>query len=66
MSTDGQTLGPQVEQLQAVGATKLYRETASGAKRDRAQLAKLLKDVRPGDVVLVTRLTGWPGAQGIS
>ncbi|TNC46494.1 recombinase family protein [Rubellimicrobium rubrum] len=56
VSTDGQTLGPQLEQLRAAGATRLYRETASGAKRDRAQLAKLLKDVQPGDVVLVTRL----------
>jgi len=56
VSTDGQALGPQVEQLKAAGATKLYRETASGAKRNRAQLAKLLKDVQPGDVVLVTRL----------
>ena len=45
VSTDGQTLGPQVESLKAAGATKLYRETASGAERDRAQLAKLLKEV---------------------
>jgi DNA invertase Pin-like site-specific DNA recombinase len=56
VSTDGQALAPQVEQLRAAGATKLYRESASGAKRDRAQLAKLLKEVQPGDVVLVTRL----------
>lgn len=56
ISTDGQALGPQVEQLRAAGATKLYRETASGAKRDRAQLAKLLREVQSGDVVLVTRL----------
>ena len=56
VSTDGQALGPQVEQLRAAGAVKVYRETASGAKRDRAQLAKLMKDVEAGDVVLVTRL----------
>ena len=56
VSTDGQALAPQVEQLRAAGAVKVYRETASGAKRDRAQLAKLLKEVQPGDVVLVTRL----------
>ena len=56
VSTDGQALGPQVEQLRAAGATKLYRETASGAKRDRAQLTRLLREVEPGDVVLVTRL----------
>ena len=56
VSTDGQALGPQVEQLKAAGAVKLYRETASVAKRDRAQLAKLLREVEPGDVVVVTRL----------
>ena len=56
VSTDGQALGPQVEQLRAAGVVRVYRETASGAKRDRAQLAKLLKEVEPGDVVLVTRL----------
>ncbi|WP_218013820.1 recombinase family protein [Rubellimicrobium rubrum] len=56
MSTDGQALGLQVEQLRAAGTTRVYRETASGSKRDRVQLAKLLKDMQLGDVVLVTRL----------
>jgi len=56
VSTDGQALAPQVESLRAAGAVTVYRETASGAKRDRAQLARLLKEVQPGDVVLVTRL----------
>jgi DNA invertase Pin-like site-specific DNA recombinase len=56
VSTDGQALALQVESLRAAGATKLYRETASGAQRNRTQLAKLLEDVQPGDVVLVTRL----------
>ena len=56
VSTDSQALAPQVESLKAAGAGQVFRETASGAKRDRAQLARLLKEVRPGDVVLVTRL----------
>ena len=34
----------------------MFRETASGAKPDRAQLARLLREVEHGDVVLVTRL----------
>lgn len=33
VSTDGQALAPQVEQLRAAGAVKVYRETASGGKR---------------------------------
>ena len=56
MSTDNQALAPQVESLRAAGAEHVFSETASGAKRDRAQLARLLKEVCPGDVVLVTRL----------
>ena len=56
VSTDGQSLSAQLEQLHAAGAGRSYRETASGAKTDRAQLARLLREVEPGDVVLVTRL----------
>jgi DNA invertase Pin-like site-specific DNA recombinase len=56
VSTDGQSLAAQLDQLHAAGAGKVYRETASGAKRDRAQLAKLLAEVEHGDVVAVTRL----------
>jgi len=56
VSTDNQALAPQVERLKAAGASQVFRETASGAKRDRAQLARLLREVRSGDVVLVMRL----------
>lgn len=60
VSTDGQTLGAQLAQLEAAGAGgsggKVYREKVSGAARDRPQLAKLLASLSPGDVVLVTRL----------
>ena len=34
----------------------MFHEKASGAKRDRAQLGRLLKELKPEDVVLVTRL----------
>jgi DNA invertase Pin-like site-specific DNA recombinase len=56
VSTDGQTVSAQVADLSAAGATKIFSETASGAKTDRAQLAKLLRTVKAGDVLLVTRL----------
>ncbi|MFC5568276.1 recombinase family protein [Rubellimicrobium aerolatum] len=56
VSTDGQSLAAQLDQLHAAGATRVFRETASGAKADRAQLAKLLREVEHGDVVVVTRL----------
>lgn len=56
VSTDGQSLAAQLDQLGAAGASRVFRETASGAKADRVQLAKLLREVEHGDVVVVTRL----------
>jgi DNA invertase Pin-like site-specific DNA recombinase len=56
VSTDGQTVAAQVAALESAGATKVFSETASGAKNDRAQLAKLLRIVQAGDVLMVTRL----------
>jgi DNA invertase Pin-like site-specific DNA recombinase len=56
VSTEGQSLAAQQEALRAAGAEKVYAEKASGAKADRPALARLLKRLEPGDVVLVTRL----------
>ena len=56
VSTTGQTLAAQDAELTKAGAVKIYRETASGAKTDRPQLAKLIKRLEPGDTLLVTRL----------
>jgi DNA invertase Pin-like site-specific DNA recombinase len=56
VSTDGQTTAAQIAELQAAGAAKVYAETASGARSDRAKLALLLRRVEAGDTVLVTRL----------
>ena len=56
VSTDGQSVGAQVTALKAAGAEKVFKEVASGAKTDRAQLHRLLKELDEGDVLLVTRL----------
>ena len=56
VSTYGQTLDAQLGQLRAAGCTKVYRETASGARADRRELLKLLKALTCGDVVTVTRI----------
>jgi DNA invertase Pin-like site-specific DNA recombinase len=56
VSTDGQTLDGQREALSTAGAQKIFAETASGAKSDRAELAKVLSAIREGDTLLVTRL----------
>jgi DNA invertase Pin-like site-specific DNA recombinase len=46
----------QVVALRKHGAGKVFREVASGAKIDRAQLRRLQAEIRPGDVLTVTRL----------
>jgi len=56
VSTDGQSLDAQLEQLRKAKCTKIFREKISGARADRAQLARLLKVIKAGDVVIVTRL----------
>ena len=56
VSTNGQDLGSQEAELLAAGCTKVFKEKVSGAKTDRAELAKLIRRLEPGDVLLVTRL----------
>src|SRR5882762_10768167 len=56
VSTDGQSVASQVADLRAAGAVKVYTETASGAKSNRAELAKVMRVLQPGDVLMVTRL----------
>src|ERR1700720_1866890 len=56
VSTDGQSVTAQVAELRKHGAGKVFREVASGAKTDRAQLRRLLDQLAPGDVLTVTRL----------
>ena len=56
VSTYGQTLDAQLDQLRADGCIRLYRETASGARADRRELQRMLKDLAAGDVVAVTRI----------
>jgi DNA invertase Pin-like site-specific DNA recombinase len=56
VSTNGQALDAQVTQLEAAGCARIFREKVSGAKTDRAELKKLLRSLRVGDIVLVTRL----------
>ena len=56
VSTDGQSVEAQVRQLAKAGCSKVFREVASGAKTDRAQLRKALDRLEAGDVLMVTRL----------
>jgi len=56
VSTDGQSLASQNAQLHAAGCAKVFAEKVSGAKSDRVELAKVLKRLDKGDVLVVTRL----------
>jgi DNA invertase Pin-like site-specific DNA recombinase len=56
VSTNGQDLAAQEAELLAAGCAKVFKEKVSGAKTDRAELAKLLRTIESGDVLMVTRL----------
>ena len=56
VSTEGQSVAAQVAQLNRAGCKKVFREKASGAKTDHAQLRKALATLDAGDVLMVTRL----------
>ena len=56
VSTNGQDLDSQEAELLAAGCAQVFKEKASGAKTDRAELAKAIRRLEPGDVMLVTRL----------
>jgi DNA invertase Pin-like site-specific DNA recombinase len=46
----------QARQLAKVGCRKVFRDVASRAKTDRAQLRRAIAALEPGDVLMVTRL----------
>ena len=56
VSTADQDLRPQIEALKARGATTIYREKVSGVRADRPQLGKLIASLKPGDIVVVTKI----------
>jgi DNA invertase Pin-like site-specific DNA recombinase len=56
VSTRDQDLTGQVAELKTAGCGNIYREKASGAKTDRPELAKLIRRLDAGDVLVVTRL----------
>jgi DNA invertase Pin-like site-specific DNA recombinase len=58
VSTYGQTLDSQLEQLRAAGcgSRNIYREKVTGARPDRRQLLRMLDRLQTGDVVTVTRI----------
>ena len=56
VSTRDQDLALQVSELMAANCAKVFKEKASGARTDRPELAKVIRRLEPGDVLVVTRL----------
>jgi DNA invertase Pin-like site-specific DNA recombinase len=53
---EDQSTAAQRRVLREAGAEKVYEEAASGGRWDRPELARLLDQLRPGDVVMVWKL----------
>lgn len=53
---DGNSLEAQVQQLKDSGAEKILCDEYTGTKADRPQLTKLLEEIQPGDILIVTKL----------
>ncbi len=56
VSTEGQDTDPQRDELHAAGCHEILEEHASGADRGRPVLARILRDIRRGDTLVVVRL----------
>jgi DNA invertase Pin-like site-specific DNA recombinase len=56
VSTDGQTLDAQQTALREAGCERFYSEKISGAITVRAQLAKAIATLVPGDTLIVCKL----------
>ena len=52
VSTAAQDESGQVRQLKATGCERVFRDKITGTTVDRPQLAKLMKRLTPGDVVI--------------
>ncbi len=56
VSTEEQGTDPQLDELRAAGCTVIREEHASGADRSRPVLTRLLREMRPGETLVVVRL----------
>lgn len=53
---DGNSLEAQANALRAAGATEIYADAFTGTKAHRPELNKLMKAMKPGDTMVVTKL----------
>ena len=55
VSTEDQRLDAHLAALEAAGAGRVFAEKVSGTRTARPQLERLIDQLRPGDVVVVTK-----------
>ena len=55
VSTEDQHLDAQLAALEAAGAGRVFAEKISGSRPARPELERLIDQLRPGDVVVVTK-----------
>lgn len=56
VSTTGQDLEAQIQALKKEGCEKIYKEKFTGTKKERPEFQKLLKVLKEGDTLVVTKL----------
>ena len=56
VSTQEQSTNLQLDALAKAGCTRVFSESASGAQRDRPELARAIDYMRPGDTLVVWKL----------
>lgn len=56
VSTEDQATDAQTDELNAAGCETIYQEHGSGTSRARPELARLMREIRAGDVLVVVRL----------
>lgn len=56
VSTTGQDLAGQLETLQAEGCERIYKDKYTGTRADRPEFQDMLKALRAGDTLVVTKL----------
>ena len=56
VSSKGQSLASQDAELRQTGCAQIFAEKVSGSRTERKELARALKRLAVGDVLIVTRL----------
>lgn len=57
VSTEGQNLNRQLDQLNYEKCERIYQEKITGNKKERPELEKMLDNLRSGDTIIITELT---------